>query len=268
MCIPQTFSIVVEKYQGITVWLMGSNVRRGDAATMPQRITRTRTYSHRTLFGGRVTTRVTSAQTYFNPRPQPQVHLTGAELMQMQRMQAEQRAAAREQDQAQQQAHMDAIVQAPRGFSPLACARWLHTVPGAATTLGVFALALILAFAFDWPYLIIGETIALAIVDWQNLRTMHGAIGWRQWAVSRRGLAWFVGFLLVCYGWLFLPAVYAIQAWGQASEIAERVRTERQARIAALEAEVFADRIVPPPPPPVVPLATDTPNERPSSSAR
>ena len=246
---------------------------------MPTRITRTRSYSRRTLFGGRVTTRVTTSQTLGQtpqspPRyrgvpqaswpgssvpPTPPAGLTGAQLLEMQRLQAERLAAAREMDVAQQQAHMDALVRAPHGFSPQAVARWLHTVPGAVTTLVVFVLALILGFALDWPFLLVIECVALAIVDWQNLRTMHGAIGWRQWSVSRRGLAWFVGFLLVCYGWLFLPVVYAIQAWNGAATFAERVRRYQREQIAALEAEVFSDVSVPPPPPPIVPLAPDPP---------
>jgi hypothetical protein len=223
---------------------------------MPQRITRTRSYSRRTLFGGRVTTSVSTSHTSRLPYEPVQVRLTCAQLLEMQRLQAEQLAAAREQDIAQQTAHMDAIVNAPRGFSPLSIARWLHTVPGAISTLVAFALSLIIVLTIGWPVAIIGLTVALAVVDWHNLRTMHGAIGWRQWFVSRRGMAIFVAVLLVLYGWLFLPVVYGIQAWTRASEMTTRARAIQQQRIAELEADVFSDRYQPPPPPPpVVPLA-------------
>lgn len=160
-----------------------------------------------------------------------QIHLTGQDLLELERARQQKIAQARAAAAEAQAAHMATL---PKP------ARWLHTQYGAGGTLGLFALALALAFIFNWPWLLLVETIALAILDWRDLATLHNAIPWTVWRVEGSRWRYYgLGALLWLYGWTFLPAVYAIQAWRSTGALDAADHAALQARIAALEAEVL-----------------------------
>lgn len=184
---------------------------------MPTRITRS--YSRRGLFGGRVryTTSHVVGQRAYSP----------AQLAQM---------AAAEDDMRRR----DAVIQAQHMASLNRAQRWLHTRIGAGVTLALFIIGLALALALDWSYLLVAETIVLAVVDWRNLSTLHGHIPWRAWRVGgHNSLRIWTGVSLWLLGIMFLPAVYGIQAWLAAPALASADHEQLRAHIAALEAEVL-----------------------------
>jgi hypothetical protein len=190
------------------------------------------------LFGVRF--RYSTSQTLGPSRPNVQVHLTGRDLMEMQR-QLEQ---LREQEAEAQRQHLATLNVA---------ARWLHTPLGAIVTLVVFVLGLALGLGYNAPIILLPLPIALAVIDWRDFSSFHGAIPWNVWrAESKNGRWWTLGTALALYGWLFMPAVYAIQAWRRAGDVREAAHAALDAKIAALEAQVLPAPapIIPPPPPP------------------
>ena len=202
---------------------------------MPRR--RTISESFR-LFGVRF--RYSTSQSLGPSRPNVQVHLTGRDLMEMQR-QLEQ---LREREAEAQQRHLATL----NGV-----ARWLHTPLGAIVTLVVFALGLALGLGFNVPITLLPLPIALAAIDWRDFSSFHGAIPWNVWrAEGKNGRWWILAIALALYGWLFMPAVYAIQAWRRAGEVRDAAHAALDAKIATLEAQVLpapAPALPPPPPP-------------------
>lgn len=197
---------------------------------MGRKVTVTRSYSHRTLFGGRVTRRVTttSGGTRMTSRqPTTLVHLSGADLLELQRRQQERidtLTTAGPQQHATAMANLNAA------------ARWLHT-PVGALVLGVATLVGWALLALGAPVLI-GVVVALAIVDWHNLTTLHGGINWPLFHERHpRGYWWAVAGMVV-YGWVALSAIYAVQAWLAAPKLREAEHAQTQQRIAALEREL------------------------------
>lgn len=206
------------------------------------------------LFGTRI--RYSTSQTLGPSRPNVQVHLTGRDLMEMQR-QIEQ---VREREATAQKQHLATLNGA---------ARWLHTPLGAIITLAVFAIGIVVVLASGAPdsnpsfavmglseLVVIGLPIALAVIDWRDFSSFHGVIPWNVWrAEGKTGRWWILAVALALYGWLFMPAVYAIQAWQRADEVREASHTALDAKIAALEAQVLPAPpapapVIPPPPPP------------------
>ncbi|HEU0028834.1 MAG TPA: hypothetical protein VFQ25_17145 [Ktedonobacterales bacterium] len=190
------------------------------------------------LFGVRF--RYSTSQTLGPSRPNVQVHLTGRDLMEMRR-QIEQ---MREQEAETQRQHLATL----NGVG-----RWLHTPLGAIATLAVFIVGLGLGLGGNIPLILLGLPIALAVIDWRDFSSFHGAIPWNVWrAEGKNGRWWTLATTLALYGWLFMPAVYAIQAWRRAGEVRDAAHAALDAKIAALEAQVLPAPapVIPPPPPP------------------
>lgn len=106
----------------------------------------------------------------------------------------------------EKQANHMAKLNAPQAF--------LHTLYGAITIIGAFVLILIIQAVakMDAPYLLPLLSVALAILDWQNFSTFHGAIPWSKWkAESKNWFYYGLGAILWLYGWIFMPLVYAGQ---------------------------------------------------------
>jgi len=222
------------------------------AEDMPTRVTRS--FSRKGLFGGRV--RYTTSRLVGAPRanaqprqPNVQIHLTGRDLLEMEQRQQE---AARTAEAARQQqltefqargAEMraqEATVHLQHMAALARPARWLHTRAGAGVTLGVFALGWIVAFALGWPWLLMLQTLALAIIDWRNFSSFHNVIPWRVWQVSGHMDWWAsLGLGLLLFGWLFMPAVYGVQTWRGAGALSAADQAALKARIATLEAELL-----------------------------
>lgn len=120
--------------------------------------------------------------------------------------------------------------------------RWLHTPVGALAVLAAFALSLALMplFRMDTPYLLPLVSIFLAIADWHNFSSFHGAIPWKVWKFEGHNWSYYgLGTIVWLYGWLFMPVVYAIQAWSEAKTLRKADREAVVANIAALEAELL-----------------------------
>ncbi len=218
---------------------------------MPTRRTVTRSY--RGLFGTRV--RYTTSQIIGPSQPNVQVHLTGRDLVEMQRLQAE--AATAHQQLVEQTRAQEAAAQTHHLATLNSAARWLHTPLGAIATLVVFVVGWILMFGASTPVIVIGLPIALAIIDWRDFSSFHGAISWNVWrAEGKNGRWWTLAIVLWLYGWLFMPVVYAIQAWRRAGEVKAASHAALDAQIASLEAVVLPrppaapTPVIPPPPPP------------------
>ena len=104
---------------------------------------------------------------------------------------------------------------------------FLHTWPGAAA-IGVafFLILAVQALAhMDAPYLLPLLSIALAVIDWQNFSTFHGAIPWVMWKAEGKNWRYYgLGVILWLYGWLFMPLVYAGQVVAQQLALRQPVK--------------------------------------------
>lgn len=203
---------------------------------MPTRITRS--VSRRGLFGGRV--RTTRSHTVGAPSsqapqgPRVQVHLTGRDLLEMQRQQQE--------DAAQAVAHIAALHQqatdthAARMAALAAPALYLYRQPAAYAALAVFAVVTLAGFVWE-PVLYVSLFLAgaLAVVDWHNLSTLHGRIHWAAFFATRRTLAWVAAVCLVVF-YLVPVAAYLIQNCQLVPSVADGQRARLDSEIARLEA--------------------------------
>ena len=216
---------------------------------MTRRVTKSRSYSYK-LFGVRHTTRYTHTSGG-NHRssgggrsgPNVQVHLTGRDLLEMQRIR-------REDITAILLAGEEANTEAMANLSPFAVT--LHT--NRALAGGLLAVAVILAAvgAAGIPaYVILG---ALYFVDWHNLTTLHGKFNWQLFRYKQgSALYWTVVCLaaLVC---VIPVAIYLVQCLQLAPSVADQQRAKVQSDIARLEAELH----------PALPTATSSVDQLPS----
>lgn len=217
---------------------------------MPTRTTRTRSYSYR-LFGVRHTTRYTTTSGGRRSGVSTQVHLTGRDLMEMERMR---RADVTELQLEAAQAHESAM----RNLSPLAVR--LHTAPVALATFILLAIVSLVVIGTSsgsntassgggsaanavgsiFLFMAYGISIALFAIDWHNTTTLHGTINWPLLRYNRgNGPYWLA---VCCYGlFCFIPlCVYLIQCMRLSPAVREQQRAKLQADIARLEAELAA----------------------------
>lgn len=198
---------------------------------MGRKVTVTGTYSHRTLFSGRVTRRVTTTQGSADIRPQPSAaaHFSGVDPLEPQRRRQEQ---------------IDTLTAAgPANHAAMAnlnaVARWLHTPLGAALLALASVVGLVLALSpLEQGVPLVLLTVALAIVDWHNLVSLHGSINWPRLHVTHPTGYWWALVGMVLCGWIGLPGIYAVQAWLAAPAVRTAERAATQARIAELEREL------------------------------
>ena len=199
---------------------------------MTRRVTKTRSYSYK-LFGVRHTTRYTTTSggnrrsSASHPGPNVQVHLTGRDLLEMQRIQREDVATIT-------QAGIEAHTAAMANLSPFAVK--LHT--NRALACGLLTVSVILAAvgAAGIPaYLLLG---ALYFVDWHNITTLHGRFNWQLFRYKQgNALYWTVVCLAACF--CVIPvAIYLVQCLQLAPLVADQQRAKLQADIARLEAEL------------------------------
>lgn len=106
--------------------------------------------------------------------------------------------------------------------------------------LSILSLALI-AIPYLTP-LYIALFVAIAVVDFHNVATLHGWLPWRAWrrsGTTGMTIAYGVGFVYFFFGlFLLVPIVYFIQAIRLAPAMREYERKRLQTDIARLEAEL------------------------------
>lgn len=199
---------------------------------MPTRITRS--YSRKGLFGGRVryTTSRTVGQTRSRSRSNVQIHLTGRDILEMQRREDELVAQLQEE-------HHEASERAMHEMGTVAVR--VHTPLWAGIGLGVYVVLALLSLAFAAP--VVALAYVLAFFDWHNFVTLHGFVPWRlMWHRAQlRDTFWGPMLLLAVVGLLtcIWPAIYLIQNIRLAGDVREIQRERVQAQIAELERQVL-----------------------------
>jgi len=209
---------------------------------MPTRTTRSRSYSYK-LFGVRHTVRRTTTNGGSRSGGvSTQIHLTGRDLIEMERQRREDVAALQLEA---AQAHQTAM----RNLSPLAVK--VHTAPLAAASLVVLAVATLIWLAMSGSaatssvgdvFLFVAYAISAGLfaVDWHDVTTLHGKINWPLLRYNRgNGPYWLA---VCCYGlFAFIPAaIYLIQCLQLGPAVREAQHVKLQEDIARLEKELSA----------------------------
>lgn len=157
-----------------------------------------------------------------------QVHVTGRDLMEMERQRREDVAVLTQEGVERHEAAM-------RALSPIAVK--LHTIPVAGAALGGLVVLSLVGFALSFPlWWAAGVLYAL---DWHNVTTLHGRINWPLFRYNKgNGLYWtsVIGLAL----FTFIPAgIYLVQCMQMAGEVRERERMRLREQIDAMERELL-----------------------------
>jgi hypothetical protein len=212
---------------------------------MPIRISRS--FSVRGPMGTRV--RFTASQSVGRRRPagpNVQIRLTGRDILEMQRQEAEAEAALqvrveqlRAEHQRRKTAHLSSLG---------ALAVWLHRSRVAVAALATYALLLLLTFVAPSGIgslallALIAVTVVLAFADWWAFRTLGGRINWRLLKLTHPHAYWWAVIGMVCLicSFFFVPGLFWL--WDcvrTAPAVAELRRAELQQDIARLERELL-----------------------------
>lgn len=173
-------------------------------------------------------------------RTSTQIHLTGRDLLEMQRRHDETAARLRTEHEQAKAEHLAQLSGA---------ATWLHQRVVAIVGLLVYCVVLLTTLATSgsnsagssvFGFLVIGLAVGPAVVDWWNFRTLHGRINWLLLKLDHPGGYWWAIVGMV----LFFPVpgiAYFVDCIRTAPAVAQSRRARVQQEIARLEQDLHPE---------------------------